>query len=176
MAADQFQLSPAGAEARFQRLQLRRLSNPDADDPLFRPIDADDFRINGENATDFSNLRQNGLVRITFTLPPNIRVIDLATNAPSVDTFVDVWRSVPSVNNVALTGPDDANPWPRGPNEFGGYQLDARISTLQEQALGALTNHAEIQAAPPQRLLDDLSAFQRVLFTNSRVRRLAAAV
>src|SRR4029078_385502 len=41
--------------------------------------------------------------------------------------------------NVALTGPDDVNPWPRRPNEFGGYQRDARIGTLQEQALGALT-------------------------------------
>ena len=176
MAADHFQLSPAGAEARFQRLQLRRQRHPEADDPLFQPIDADDFRTNGENATDFSNLRQNGLVRITFTLPPNIKVIDPATNAPSADTFVDLWRSVPSIDNVALTGPDDVNPWPRGPNEFGGYQLDARITTLQEQALGALTNHAQIQAAPPQQLLDDLSSFQRVLFTNSRVRRLADAL
>jgi len=139
MANDHFQLSPADVEARFQRLQSRRLHHPDADDPLFRPLDADDFRVNGENATDFSNLRQNGLVRITFALPPNIKLIDPSTNAPSADTFVDVWRSVPSVDNVALTGPDDVNPWPRRPNEFGGYQRDARIGTLQEQALGALT-------------------------------------
>jgi cytochrome c peroxidase len=176
MATDHFQLSPAGAEARFQRLQMRRARHPDADDPLFRPLDADDFRTNGENATDYSNLRQNGLVRITFTLPSNIKVIDPATNAPSADTFVDVWRSVPSVDNVALTGPDDGVAWPRGPNEFGGYQLDARVTTLQEQALGALTHHAEIQGAAPQQLLDDLSAFQRVLFTNSRVRHLADAL
>jgi cytochrome c peroxidase len=176
MAKDHFQLSPAVVEERFQRLQIRRLRHPDADDPLFRPLDADDFRTNGENASDFSNLRQNGLVRITFTLPSNIKVIDPATNAPSADTFVDVWRSVPSVNNVALTGPDDANPWPRGPNEFGGYQLDARVTTLQEQALGALTRHAEIQGAVSPQLLDDLSAFQRVLFTSHRVRRLADAI
>ena len=68
------------------------------------------------------------------------------------------------------------NPWPRGPNAIGGYQLDARVATLQEQALGALTNHAQIQNAPPQRLLDDLSSFQRVLFTNHRVRALSDAV
>ena len=71
--------------------------------------------------------------------------IDPATNAPSTETFVDVWRIVPTVNDVALTGPDDVNPWPRGPNASGGYQLDARVATLQEQALGALTNHAQIQ-------------------------------
>ena len=176
MAADDFQLAPASVEARFQSLQLRRRWNPDADDPLFRPIDADDFRTNGDNASDFSNLRQNGLVRITFALPSNIRLIDPATNLPSTETFVDVWRSVPTVNDVALTGPDAGVVWPRGPNETGGYQLDARVATLQEQALGALTNHAQIQNVAPQRLLDDLSSFQRVLFTNHRVRTLADAV
>jgi cytochrome c peroxidase len=176
MATDNFQLSPASAEARWKRLERRRLRHPDADDPLFRPIDADDFRQNGDNATDFSNLRQNGLVRITFALPLNIKLIDPATNAPSTETFVDVWRSVPTVNDVALTGPDAVNPWPRGPNASGGYQLDARVSTLQEQAHGAFTNHAQVQTEPPQPLLDDLSAFQRVLFTNHRVRALAQAV
>src|SRR6185295_12605939 len=47
MATDHFQLSPADAEARFERLHMRRERHPDADDPLFRPIDADDFRTNG---------------------------------------------------------------------------------------------------------------------------------
>ena len=177
MPADSFQLSPVNAETRFQLLQSRRLSNPNADDPLFRPIDADDFRSNGDDASDFSNLRQNGLVRITLPLPPNIRLIDPATNAVSNETFVDVWRMVPTVNDVALTGPDAGIAvWPRDPNPSGGYQLDARLTTLQEQALGALVNHAQIQDVPPQRLLDDLSSFQRVLFTNQRVRALADAV
>jgi len=84
---------------------------------------------------------------------------------------------VPSVNNVALTGPDGSLPvWPRDPNPTGGYQLDARLATLQEQALGALTNHAQIQAVVPQQLLDDLSSFQRVLFTNPRIRALSDAI
>ena len=176
MAADSFQLSPANVEARFQFLQQRRRWNPTADDPLFRPIDADDFRTNGERASDFSNLRQNGLVRITFPLPSNIWLIDPATNVPSAESFVDVWRSVPSVNDVALTGPDAGILWARGPNETGGYQLDARIATLQQQALAAFTNHAQMQNAPPPQLLDDLSSFQRVLFTNHRVRALSDAV
>ena len=77
-------------------MQWQRRRNPRADDPLFRPIDADDFRTNGEHASDFSNLRQNGLVRITFPLPANIKLIDPATNAPSSETFVDVWRMVPT--------------------------------------------------------------------------------
>ena len=176
MATDQFQLSPASAEARFRLLQLRRRFDRRADDPLFRPIDADDFRTRGEEADDFSNLRQNGLIRITFPLPEKIKLIDPATNAPSGETFVDVWRAVPTVNDVALTGADGTDPWPRGPNNTGGYQLDARVSTLQEQALGALTNHAQLQSVPPTQLLDDLASFQRVLFTNHRVRTLSDAL
>ena len=74
MVTDRFQLSPANAERRFQLLQWRRRFNPNADDPLFRPIDADDFRTNGDEASNFSNLRENGLIRIAFDLPPNIRV------------------------------------------------------------------------------------------------------
>ena len=132
-------------EARFQFLQFRRRFDPKADDPLFRPIDADDFRVHGEQADDFSNLRRNALVRITFPLPPNIKLVDPATNQPTTETFVDVWRAVPTVNDVALTGPDGQNPSPRGPNNTGGYQLDARLRTLQEQALGALTNHAQVR-------------------------------
>jgi cytochrome c peroxidase len=176
MVDDNFQLSPANAEARFQLLQQRRQTNPDADDPLFRAIDADDFRTNGASAGDFSNLRQNGLIRITFVLPPNIRLIDPVTGLVTNETFVDVWRAVPSVNDVALTGPGNANPWFRGPNELGGYQLDARVGTLQDQAAGALINHAQVPIAPPQRLLDDLAAFQRVLFSGPGTRALSAAI
>jgi hypothetical protein len=164
MPSDRFQLSPASAETRFQRLQRRRAWNPAADDPLFRPIDADDFHINGVNATDFSNLRENGLIRITFALPPNMKLIDPVTNLASSETHVDVWRMVPSVLNVKLTGPDGVNPWPRDPNRSGGYQLDGRFTTLQDQAFGA------------QGLLDDLSSFQRVLFSSPRVRALSNAV
>jgi cytochrome c peroxidase len=176
MPSDQFQMSPAGVEARFQLLQKRRRWNPWADDPLFRPVDADDFRVNGNQARDFRNLRENGLVRVSFTLPANFRLIDPATNLPSADTAVDVWRMVPTVNDVKLTGPDGMNPWARGPNAAGGYQLDGRFANLQEQALGALLDHAQIQAPPPLRLLDDLAAFQRTLFTNHRVRALSDAL
>jgi cytochrome c peroxidase len=177
MLTDHFQLSPANVEARFQELQRRRERDPDADDPLFRPIDADDFRINGDQANDYSNLRENGLVRVTIPLPANIRLVDPVTGQVMTDTnFVDVWRMVPTVNDVKLTGPGDVNPWFRGPNDTGGYQLDGRVATLQEQAAGALLNHAELPVAAPQRLLDDLAAFQRGLFTNESVRALSVAI
>jgi cytochrome c peroxidase len=176
MATEQFRLTPAAAEKRFLKLQQRLSYDSHADDPLFRPIDADDFRINGQQANDYSNLRQNGLVRVTFALPANIRLIDPVTNQPSSETSVDVWRKVPRVTNVKLTGADGINPWPRGPNTTGGYQLDGRFLTLQEQALGALVAHAQIQNPPSQETLDGLNSFQRVLFSNERVRALSNAI
>lgn len=180
MLTDNFQLSPANAEARFQLLQQRRQADPGADDPLFRAVDADDFRTHGDSAGDFSNLRENGLIRIMFPLPGNIRLVepntDPITGPVSAEESVDVWRMVPTVNDVRLTGPGSANPWFRGPHNTGGYQLDGRAETLQEQAQGALEDHAQIQVAPPQGILDDLASFQRVLFTNPRIRLLAEAV
>jgi RNA polymerase sigma factor (sigma-70 family) len=181
--SDAFQLSPGRAEARFQALQARRRYNPAADDPLFRPIDADDFRSRGDSASDYSNLRQNGLVRVTFPLPPTLKVVDPMTGAPSPATFVDVWRAVPTVNNVKLTGPDPDPPsWPclpggppgpacvpRGPNPNGGYQYDARITNLQEQAQGAFTNHAQVRGTLSPRILDDLANFQNALFSSPGV-------
>jgi len=163
-------------EARYQSLQFRRQFDKNADDPLFRPIDADDFRIRGASASDFKTLRGAGLVRITLPLPPNVKLIDPATNQPSAETFVDVWRAVPSVNNVALTGPDGQVFVARGPNPGGGYQLDARIGTLQDQALGAFTNHAQVQKTPTQQTLDDLAAFQLTLFSSPGVAALAKAL
>jgi cytochrome c peroxidase len=190
MPSDSFQLSPASARARFDALQAKREHNPNADDPLFRPVDADDFRINGDNAVDFSNLVENGLVRVTMPLPLNVKLIDPITGQPSDETSVDLWRAVMPVLNVAITGPDGVLPiWPpgaprppimgqdpNGPNRQGGYQHDARFGTLQEQARGALFAHAQVSVEPPQRMLDDLAAFQKMLFSSPGVELLADAI
>lgn len=174
--SDELQLSPAEAEARFQKMLATG-----EDDPLFRPIDANDFRVNGANASDFTNLRF-GLIRITFNLPPQVALIDPVTNLPSAERSVDVWRSVPSVKDVAITGPDsfgrtgDNGGAPIGPNPSGGYQLDGRAANLDDQALGALRSHAEIQNDPPAELLSNIAAFQKSLFTSPSVANLAAAM
>jgi cytochrome c peroxidase len=115
-------------------------------------------------------------LRCTNGSQSGVKLIDPATNQPSGKTFVDVWRSVPSVNNVALTGPDGHVFIPRGPNPGGGYQLDARIGTLQDQALSAFINHAQVQKAPSQSTLDDLATFELILFSSPGVRALANAV
>ncbi len=185
-----FQLSPSAVRARFDALIARRAEDPEADDPLFRPVDADDFRVNGDTASDFSNLVENGLVRVTMPLPLNVKLIDPATGQPSDETTVDLWRAVMPVMNVAITGPDAVLPtWPpgaprvpimgqdpNGPNRQGGYQHDARFATLQEQARGALFAHAQVSVEPQTRLLDDLAAFQQTLFSSPGNEVLAGAI
>ena len=190
MPSESFQLSPKAAQSRFEDLQAARKQDENADDPLFRPVDADDFRINGEHAIDFSNLLENGLVRVTMPLPLNVKLIDPVTGQPTEETFVDLWRAVMPVLNIAITGPDGVAPiWPggaprtpimgqdpNGPNRQGGYQHDARFGTLQEQARGALFGHAQVSVEPPMRMLDDLAAYQETLFSSPEVKLLADAI
>jgi len=56
-------------------------------------VDANDYRINGDSASDFSNLRENALIRIS-SAAANMHLIDPATNLPSSETFGGVWRMV----------------------------------------------------------------------------------
>jgi cytochrome c peroxidase len=160
---DAFQLSPKTVERRYAALLAARARDPQADDPLFRPIDADDFRTKGAAASDYSNLRR-GLIRVSLPLPPNLRLIDPRTDLPSTQTVADVWRAVPSILNVAITG---------GP---GGYQLDGRIDTLQNQALAALRTHADARQIPNARWLDELAAFENAQFSSNGVEQLARAI
>ena len=179
MDAENFQLTPAAAQAR-----LVKMTQTGVDDPLFRAIDADDFRVNGAAARDFTNLTQNGLVRVTIPLPANVRLLDCgatvpcpASARPTSETVADVWRSVPTILDARITGPDAAAPvWPRGPTPSGGYLLDGRIDTLQNQALGALRNHAGITVDPPAGFLDDLAAFQSTQFSSPGVKALSDAM
>jgi cytochrome c peroxidase len=179
MDSENFQLTPAAAQARFA--QMTATGN---DDPLFRAIDADDFRVNGAVAHDFTNLTQNGLVRVTIPLPANVKLLDCgatvpcpASALPTSETVADVWRSVPSILNVRMTGPDGTGPaWTRGPNLNGGYQLDGRIDTLQNQALSALRSHATTTVDPAPLFLDDLAAFQNNQFSAASVKVLSDAI
>ena len=151
-----FQLTPQHVEARFQALQLSRLTDPEADDPLFRPVDAND------GADDFTNLRDHALVRVFIQLATDANGQKLVWPVDDPDaTFVSVWRSTPSVLNTAFTAP---------------YQLDARVPTLQAQALGALINHSEILDTPKTKFLDDVAAFQKTLFSSPAVKILSEAL
>jgi len=176
MPSEAFQLSPQAVERRYAALLAARSRDPAADDPLFRPIDANDFRTRGEAAKDYSNLRR-GLIRVTLPLPSNLRLIDPRTGLPSSETEADVWRAVPSILNVAVSGADGVEPvWRVGPNPNGGYQLDARIDGLQNQAATALLTHAGASRMPGATWLDDIAAFESAQFSSEGVRRLALAI
>lgn len=176
---EHFQLSPASA-----RRRLAQMAASGIPDPLFQAIDANDFRVNGHAAMDFTNLTELGLVRVTLPLPANVRLLDCgatlpcpASAQPTAETHADVWRAVPSIFDVKLTGPDHAAPaWARGPNPRGGYQLDGRIDTLQNQAQTALRTHAGATLDAPPAFLDDLASFQNEQFSSSGVRALANAM
>jgi cytochrome c peroxidase len=178
MDSERFQLTPAAAHARFDAMIASG-----EDDPLFRPLDADDFRESGEAAQDYTNLIENGLVRVTIPLPPNVKLLDCgsmvpcpASARPTLETVADVWRSVPTILDVNITGPDGVAPWVRGPNAMGGYQHDARLDTLQNQALSALRGHATVAVDPPARWLDDVAGFQAAQFSSARVKDLSDAM
>jgi hypothetical protein len=146
--------------------------------------------VNGNSATDYSNLVENGLVRVTMPLPLNVKLVDPVTGAVTDETSVDLWRAVLPVPNIAITGPDGVAPiWPagaprvpimgqdpNGPNRQGGYQHDARFATLQEQARGALIGHAQISVEPPQQMLDDIATYEKTLFSSPEVKLLADAI
>ena len=179
MPTENFQLTPAAVQTRFTQM-----TTTGVDDPLFRAIDANDFRVNGAAARDFTNLTELGLVRVTLPLPANVKLLDCgatvpcpASARPTSETVADVWRSTPSIFDVNITGPDGVAPvWPRGPNQSGGYQLDGRIDTLQNQALSALRNHAGVTVDPPASFLDDLAAFQSAQFSSPSVKALSDAI
>ncbi len=146
-----FGLTPEHVEARWKALQAAKKKNRNADDPLFRAIDADEIGGNTYNL-----LRQWGLVRVEIDLAPNVHPLD----DPSARK-VSLFRGVTSVFNVAITAP---------------YQQDGRFADLQQQALGALTGHAQITRQPQQRQLDDVAEFQKLLFPNRHSFEVAKAV
>jgi hypothetical protein len=94
-----FQLTPA-AEVRFAQMIASGV-----DDPLFRAIDADDFRVNGAAAHDFTNLTQNGLVRVTIPLPANVKLLDCGATIPCP-------ASAPSACSSGRTPRSSTVPWP----------------------------------------------------------------
>lgn len=147
---DNFGLTPATVEARYQALQERREKDLNADDPLFRSIDADDFD------QDFTTLRTKALVRVVVPLPPNLRLAD----DPSAET-VAVWRAVPTVVNAGITAP---------------YQYDGRLETLEDQALSAMQAHSEVVNDPKDKILARLARFQQHVFSSKGVRRLARSL
>lgn len=145
-----FSLTPERAEARWQALARRRKVDTNADDPLFRAIDADD------GAEDFTLLRTRGLIKVRVPLPDRVRLVD-----DPAATSVTVSRAVPGLNMLAHTAP---------------YQSDRTAATLEQQALGAVNGHMEPSVAPSPQFLESLAEFQRRIFSSAKVRCLSRAI
>jgi cytochrome c peroxidase len=138
---DHFTLTPA---------HVAKVYAEDPNDPLFNPIDADDPTA----AVPTYQHLMAGMVRINITLADNLDVIntdgDVITNA---DRTVSVWRGVPTIENVTFTAP---------------YQYDGRAATLPIQADDALHAHSQIAHKPSQQVLDQISDFERTVFSDLR--------
>lgn len=102
---DGFSLSPETVEARWQRLQWAKRFNPEAADPLFRSIDADDGQ------EDFTLLRTRALVKVRVPLPARVRL----TDNPSA-THVTLSRAVTPLNM---------------PKHTAAYEQDRSAETLE---------------------------------------------
>jgi cytochrome c peroxidase len=145
-----FSLSPATVEARWQRLQRARRDNPDATDPLFLAIDADD----GETA--FTLLRTRALIKVRVALPPGVRL----TDDPAA-THVTLSRAVTPLNMLKHTAP---------------YQQDRSAATLEAQALAAVNQHMEPTTPPSSDFIESVAEFERHIFSSAEVRQLSAAI
>ena len=147
---DGFSLSPATVEGRWQRLQDARRRNANADDPLFRSIDADDGREN------FPLLRTRALFKVRVPLPSRVRLTD-----DEAATHVTVSRAVPPLNMLKHTAP---------------YHQDRSAATLEAQALAAVNQHMAPQSVPTSEFVDTVAAFERHIFSSPAVGRLSAAI
>lgn len=128
----------------------------DRRDPLFQRIDADD----PDAAVPTYRHLEKGLVRVTLALPANMDVIDASGNVvTNAARTIEVWRGVPTVQNVAISGPT--------------FQLDGRETNLRAQAQSAITAHAE-GGAVAQAQLAQIEQFELATFSSARAAFVAA--
>jgi cytochrome c peroxidase len=113
--------------------------------PLFRPIDSDD----GAGA-DYTTLLTHALFRVHVPLHASVTVVDRPD-----DRQITVWRGVPAIVNVGLSGP---------------YLHDGRATTLERQALGAINGHMEPRRRPTARELAALKVFEGEMYYPQRLR------
>ena len=110
----------------------------DPNDPLFRHDGLDD----GVSGT--SRIAQHATIRVVRPLPPNVRIAE----DPSA-TSVVLLRGIPGTVNTPALDP--------------ALMYDLRASTLPEQALGAIQDHAQNTVEPTEEQLALIADFQRTM-------------
>jgi cytochrome c peroxidase len=127
-------VSPSDAQARFRQ-------NPD--DPLFVHDGSDDDDGDGfGDGLHVTRILAEATVLMRIPLHPDVEV----KGHPDVRE-VTVRRGIPSTLNTPALDPV--------------LMLDGRQPTLQDQALGAITQHAQATRAVTSRELDLIASFQR---------------
>jgi hypothetical protein len=116
--------------------EIQTLFNTDPTGPMFRPIDSDD------GASDaYSILLDRATFRVEIPLPPGVTLVSDPTA-----TSIVLRRSVPTTINTPALDPT--------------LMWDGRASSLEEQALGAITGHAQSPLIPTQQQLDAIVEFE----------------
>ena len=148
--ADGYSLAPRTVERRWQLLQAAKRLDREADDPLFRSIDADDGR------DDYSTLRSRALFKVHVPLPNRVRLAD----SPD-EQSVTVLRAVPPLSSLKHTAP---------------YQQDRTMATLEDQVRAALIAHMEVTTPPAEEFVESVAFFERGLFATEAARKISAAL
>ena len=111
-----------------------------------------------EDGVGTTRVQAHGTIRMTIPLPPGISLAD----DPGA-THVTVFRGIPSTRNTPALDPI--------------LLYDGRSPTLQEQALGAIHDHAQNTVEPTSAQLDAIAEFQRTdprFFSSSALKKFAA--
>jgi cytochrome c peroxidase len=130
--------------------QVRALYAIDPTAPIFRTIDSD----NGAN-NSYSRLLNHATIRIHIDTLPN----EVPADDPSA-TNVVFNRGIPTTENTPALDPD--------------LMSDLRAPTLQAQALGAINSHFQPTLVPTTDQLNDISAFEKTLFSSFALAEYAA--
>ena len=130
----------------------RIVDKADPADPLLTHDALDD------DGTGTSRIREHATIRYTIALPAWLSMGD----DPGA-THVSVFRGVPSTQNTPALDPE--------------LMHDGRASTLQQQALDAIRDHAQNTIDPTAAQLDAIAEFQRTdpqFFSSDELRKFAA--
>ena len=147
-------------------------------------IDADDFRVNGAAARDYTNLTQNGLIRVTIPLPANVKLLDCGRRSRARQRPVRAAKRLPT----------SGAPSPRFSTSTSRVQMVPIRSTraARTSAEGTSSTRAStrcktrrsarsattpgIAVDPPTKFLDDVAAFQQSQFSSASVKLLSDAL
>ena len=111
-----------------------------------------------EDGAGTTRVQAHGTIRMTIKLPPWVSMAD----DPGA-THVTVFRGIPSTRNTPALDPI--------------LLYDARSSTLQDQALGAIHDHNQNTIEPTAAQLDAIAEFQRTdphFFSSPELKKFAA--